>query len=70
MTDAGGKDLTTKARHLRKYRIPFMGSERADQLKPFRLQQYRQNRISEGANDATVNREPSTLLHMLNQAID
>jgi integrase len=65
-----GKDLTNKRRHLRTHLVPYFGAQRLDQLKEFELKQYRKKRQDAGATQATINREFSTLLHMLNRAID
>lgn len=68
MEESGGKDLANKTRHLRTYLVPAFGSMRLDRLTEFELRKYRKRRVSEGATDATVNREFATLLHLLNRA--
>lgn len=70
LDETDGKDMANKTRHLRRYLIPYFGDERLDQLKDFALKQYRKKRLSAGASQATVNREFSTLLHMLNRAVE
>jgi integrase len=70
LDDTSGKDLANKRRHLLTHLVPYFGNQRADQLKPFAIQQYRKKRLGQGASDATVNRELSTLLHLLNRAIE
>lgn len=70
LEETDGKDLANKRRHLRMHLIPYFGPQRLDQLREFALKQYRKKRTDAGASDATVNREFSTLLHLLNRAID
>jgi integrase len=70
LDETDGKDMANKRRHLRTHLVPYFGSQRLDQLKDFALKQYRKARLGAGASDATVNREFSTLLHMLNRAIE
>lgn len=68
MESSGGKDMKNKRRHLKQRLVPFLGRDRLDKITGFRLGQYRQHRLSEGAKEATINREMSTLSHMLNRA--
>jgi integrase len=70
LSETNGKDMANKTRHVRKYLIPSFGTHRLDQLKPFALQQYRKKRASAGAPEATINREMSTLSHLLNRATE
>jgi hypothetical protein len=70
MEETDGKDLANKRRHLNMHLVPYFRDQRLDQLKDFGLKQYRKKRIDAGASDATVNREFSTLLHMLNRGIE
>lgn len=68
MESSGGKDLKNKRRHLQQRLVPYLGSERLNKITGFRLGQYRQHRLGEGAQQATINREMSTLSHLLNRA--
>jgi integrase len=68
MEESGGKDLKNKRRHLEQHLVPHLGTERLDKLSTFGLQIYRKKRVDAGAKDATVNREFSTLQHLLNRA--
>lgn len=68
MEESGGKDMTNKRRHLRQRLVPFFRRDRLDKITSYRLGQYRKHRIDEGASQATVNRELSTLSHLLNCA--
>lgn len=70
MDEIGGKDMVNKRRHLDQHLLPEIGSTRLDQLSTFLLQKYRRTRRQAGASDATVNREMSTLLHLLNKAVE
>ncbi len=70
MESTDGKDMVNKRRHLGVYLIPHFGDQRLDQLTEFGLKQYRRKRSDDGAKDATINREFSTLKHMLNRAVD
>lgn len=70
LDETDGKDLVNKRRHLNMHLTPYFGQQRLDQLKDFALKQYRRKRLDAGATQATVNREFSTLLHMLNRAVD
>ena len=68
MEQIGGKDLKNKRRHLSQRIIPALGRIRMDQLTTFCLSTYRAKRRDEGASNATINRELSTLSHMLHRA--
>ena len=68
--ETDGKDMVNKTRHLRMHLVPYFGQQRVDQLKDFALKQYRRKRVDAGATNATVNREFSTLHHLLSRAID
>ncbi|WP_010162579.1 tyrosine-type recombinase/integrase [Sphingomonas sp. PAMC 26617] len=68
MEQSGGKDLTNKTRHLDAYLVPHFGTTRLDKITTFDLQRYRKRRLADGAKDATVNREMSTMQHLLNRA--
>ena len=68
MEQSGGKDMTNKTRHLDTYLVPHFGTTRLDKITTFDLQRYRKKRLASGARDATVNREMSTLQHLLNRA--
>lgn len=70
MYEIGGKDLVNKKRHLNSYLVPELGRHRLDQISHFHLQKYRRTRREAVANDATVNRELATFLHVMNRAIE
>lgn len=63
-----GKDLANKKRHLRQQLVPALGSERLEKITNFRLKLYRKKRLEQGASEATVNRELSTLSHLMHRA--
>ncbi|WP_294336275.1 site-specific integrase [uncultured Sphingomonas sp.] len=68
MTEADGKDMANKRRHLDTYLVPFLGKERLDKITDHRLRQYRKHRTTQGAMPATVNRELATLSHLMRRA--
>jgi len=65
MEEIGGKGITDKRRHLDQRLVPYFKDQRADRLTAFGVQHYIKQRLGEGAKQATVNRELSTLSHML-----
>lgn len=67
--DKGFRDLTNKKRHIEQHLIPYFGKTRADKLKDFAIKHYARHRTEQGVKQATINRELSTLSHMLRRAI-
>lgn len=63
----GYADLPNKRRHVKQYLSPYFGKHRADKISGFLVQHYKRRRLDDGAKLATVNRELSTLSHMMNQ---
>lgn len=70
LEEIGGKGLTEKKRHLAQHLKPYFKDQRADKLTDFSVQHYVRHRLDEGAKQATVNRELSTLSHMLRRMAD
>ena len=66
----GFKDLPNKRRHIDDYLVPYFGSKRADQISGFLVQHYIKHRLDQVAKQATVNRELSTLSHMMNRMVE
>lgn len=66
----GFKDLPNKRRHIETYLTAYFGTKRADQISGFLVQHYTRHRLDSGAKQATVNRELSTLSHMMNRLVD
>ncbi|WP_417592516.1 tyrosine-type recombinase/integrase [Parasphingorhabdus sp.] len=66
----GFKDLPNKRRHIGQYLSPYFGSKRADQISSFLVQHYTRHRLDSGAKQATVNRELSTLSHMMSHFVE
>ena len=66
----GGKGIKDKRRHLDQRLVPYFAKHRADKLTDFAVQHYTRARLGEGAKQATVNRELSTLSHMLRRLCD
>lgn len=65
----GFKDLPNKRRHLNSYLVPYFGTRRADKISGFLIQHYIRHRLDNGAKLASVNRELSTLSHMMNRMV-
>ncbi|WP_298465490.1 site-specific integrase [uncultured Erythrobacter sp.] len=65
----GYADLPNKRRHVDQYLVPFFGKHRADKVSDFLVKHYKRHRLDEGAKPATVNRELSTLSHMMSQIV-
>ena len=70
LEEAGGKDLENKCRHLNVYLVPFFGKYRIDKITNFNVQQYVSQRLGDGAKQATINRELSTLSHLMNRMVE
>jgi integrase len=65
----GGKDIANKRRHLEAYLTPYFRSCRADRVTTMMVAEYVQHRLAE-VKQATVNRELSTLSHLLNRLVE
>ena len=65
----GFKDLPNKRRHIEKNLTPYFGEKRADKITTFLVRHYTKARIDDGAKLASVNRELSTLSHMMRQFV-
>lgn len=70
LEETNGKDMANKKRHLEQQLIPYFGKYRADKITTFNVQHYCRKRLNEGAKQATVNRELSTLSHFMNRLAD
>jgi len=66
----GYKDLPNKRRHIAAYLIPYFGNKRIQKISGFLVQHYTRHRLDQGAKQATVNRELSTLSHMMNRMVE
>jgi integrase len=64
-----GKGIARKEMHLRRHLCPALGGQRLDGLSRFLLLGYRKARGAEGAAAATINREMSTVAHLLSVAV-
>jgi integrase len=64
----GGKGIHDKRRHLNLRLVPYFKSTRLDRVTDVQVQEYVQRRIGAGIKLATVNRELSTLSHLLRRA--
>jgi integrase len=65
-----GRNLARKRHHIRERLAPYFKDQRPDKLTDFGIAHYVRHRKSEGAAQATVNRELSTLSHFLNRCIE
>lgn len=70
LEETDGKDLENKRRHLERHIIPYFGKYRADKIATFNVQHYCRKRLNERVKQATVNRELSTLSHLINRLAD
>jgi integrase len=50
--------------------MPFFGATRIDAINAFQIERYKRDRLTAGAAKATVNRELSTLRHVLGMAVE
>ena len=65
-----GKNLTRKQKHIRDKLTPFFKTTRLDKIGDEQISRYIEERLGQAVSEATVNRELSTLSHLLNRAID
>lgn len=65
-----GRNFARKSHHVANRLTPHFRRQRLDQLSDLSLSRYVQERKSQGAAFATINRELSTLSHFLNRAIE
>lgn len=65
-----GRNVDRKRHHIRQRLAPYFKSQRPDKLTDFSISHYIKHRRDEGASSATVNRELSTLSHLLNRMIE
>ena len=70
LMEGGGKNIAKKRQQLAQHLVPALGDERLSSLTRPALDRYRQQRLDEGASDATVNREMATVSHLLTVATD
>jgi integrase len=70
LTLSDGKNLKIKRRHLEGYLSAFFGAGRLDQINAFAVGRYKKARRDAGAAPATINRELSTLSHLLLRAVE
>lgn len=65
-----GKNLPRKQAHVRDKLAPFFKSVRLDRIEDEQIAAFVEQRTGEGASRATINRELSTLSHLLNRAVE
>jgi integrase len=69
MEETGGRDFCNKRRHVEQRLVPYFGRLRANAISSLDIQRYTMARLKD-AKQSTVNRELSTLSHLLNRAIE
>ena len=69
MKETGGRDLLNKERHIRQQLVPYFGRNPINAVSSIEVQRYSVVR-SKVAKKATVNRELSTLSHLMNRAVE
>lgn len=70
LVEGGGKDIANKRRHMEQRLIPHFKAHRCDSIGSHEVSSYAHGRVLEGAKQATVNRELSTLSHFFNRAAE
>jgi integrase len=70
MVATGGRNLRLKRLHLRCHLTSFFGSTRLDAITVFTVERYKKARTTAGAAKATINRELSTLSHVVSMALE
>ncbi|MFN7025646.1 MAG: tyrosine-type recombinase/integrase [Pseudorhizobium sp.] len=65
-----GRNIGRKRQHLKERIVPFFRCQRFENLTDLHISQYNQERKSQGAAVATINRELATLSHFLNRCVE
>lgn len=65
-----GRNFARKAHHINTRLAPYFKAQRPDKLTDFSIAHYVKHRKGEGAKQATINRELSTLSHFLNRCLE
>jgi len=65
----GGRNIKAKEAHFRLHIVPALGAYPLAELSPDHWDEYRARRREQGAAPATINRERSTLLHLVRTAV-
>ncbi len=68
--EEAGKDIPRKKQRLDLYLIPFFKGKPLDKITNFDVERYKKVRIDAKASNGTINRELSTLSHLLNKAME
>lgn len=68
--EGAGKNLRVKRRHINARLKPFFGTMRLDAIAGFTVDRYKKKRLTEGAANATINRELATLSHVFSMAVE
>ena len=67
---SGFADLPNKRRNIEQYLTPYFGSRHIHKITDFAVENYIRQRHDQGAKQATINRELSTLSHLFNKAVN
>lgn len=70
MEATGGSNIATKRRQINMYLAPFFKEQPLDAITTFTVDRYKKRRSDTEAANGTINRELSTLSHILNSAIE
>ena len=70
MEATGGSNIATKRRQINMYLSPFFKKQPLDAITTFTVDRYKKRRRDTDAANGTINRELSTLSHILNSAIE
>jgi integrase len=65
----GGKNIAKKEQHLRDHVTPHFAAKRLDRVSDLDIERYKVARRRAGAKPGTINRELSTLSHVLSQSV-
>ena len=67
---SGFADLPNKRRNIEQYLSPYFGNRHIHKITDFAVENYIRQRHDQGAKQATINRELSTLSHLFNKAVN
>jgi integrase len=70
LKESGGRIIDVKERHLRRTLVSFFGTMKLADITAFSVARYARERANAGAQPGTINREISTLGHLLNRAFE
>lgn len=65
-----GRNYARKSQHIRQRLAPYFKAQRPDKVTDFAVSHFIKHRQGEGASQATINRELSTLSHFMNRCVE